>query len=380
MRQGFKVRTRTDGWSHEACKTMQVLVETNNRKVHKELEDQVHTTVQVDVQSKEDRMGLRIWNVIQGLRTLRVTGMTRELAVWGLLDGHVVNGVIDQLTYTCPDPELEATADEQRNAKGKKTSAIPPDQATITEFLNPVGTLESTGGSLANALRSSQATHGSAELRSRIYIADVKTRGVRSLPKGASFRPTLMQLLLYHRLLAELASGDVDSELLFQRFDVDPNLSFTDGFIAQMANLNQGDEPAEAMELPTEGSVPVSSQDCMTTLLTHNSLNALWGLMIEEFKATLPLGAKSLGSVLKAEYRDSSTGEIMGSKTILYDHETLDRYLKDAMGWWRGERSARGVSVEEAYKCGSCEFAEGCEWRANKVDDHVKSMRSRSKV
>src|ERR1700712_809658 len=33
-------------------------------KVHQKLEDQVHTTVKVDIQTKEDAWGLRIWNVI----------------------------------------------------------------------------------------------------------------------------------------------------------------------------------------------------------------------------------------------------------------------------------------------------------------------------
>ena len=71
------------------------------------MEEQVHTTVPVDVQTKEDTWGLKIWNVIQGLRTLRVTGMTRELEIWGVVDGQIINGIIDELSYTCTDPELE---------------------------------------------------------------------------------------------------------------------------------------------------------------------------------------------------------------------------------------------------------------------------------
>lgn len=357
-----------------------MLVKTDRQKIHKILEDEVHITVQVDIQSKEDKMGLRIWNVIQGLRTLRETGMTRELSVWGLLGGQIVNGVIDELSYTCPDPELEATAEEQGDLRGKKNTTISPDQATITEYLSPGGGLESTGSSFANALRSSQAKNGSTNSKARIYIADVKTRGVRSLPKGASFRPTHMQLLLYHRLVADLATGKVDSNLLLQRFGVDPDLPFTDSFIAQIGNLNQGSGSAELNDPSTQESISGSSQDSMTALLTHNSPKALWSFMMDEFKTTFSMGAKSLGSVLKAEYRDSTTGDIMGTKTVLYDPDMLESYLKDGMEWWRGERSARGVSVEEAFKCGSCEFADGCGWRANKIDDHVKKMRSRSKV
>ena len=347
-------------------------------KVHKTLEDEVHVTVQVDIKTKEDQWGLRLWNIVQGLRTLRETGMTRELEIWGFVDGQVVNGVIDELTYVCPDPELEAAAEGKKKNFGKKATPIAPDQATITEFLSSHGTVESTGDSFARALRSSKPKTEVAESSLRVYISDLKTRGVQSLPKGASFRPTRIQLLLYHRLLADLAIGNVDSDLLFERYNLDKNLPFTDNFIAQIGNLNLGDWPGgsdyNAPSTPVD--TPVSSQDSMSTLLAHNSLHALWNFMLKEFQASF----KSLGSVLKAEYRDASSGDIIGSKTILYEHDTLEKYLSDEMEWWRGGRSARGVPIEEAFKCGSCEFAEGCEWRANKIEDHVKEMRSRSKV
>ncbi len=70
--------------------------------VHKSLEDQVHKTVPITIQSKEDAWGLRIWNTIQGLRTLRDRGMTRELEIWGVVDGQVISGVIDELSYLAP--------------------------------------------------------------------------------------------------------------------------------------------------------------------------------------------------------------------------------------------------------------------------------------
>ena len=75
--------------------------------VHKALEDEVHTTVQVSTTKREDSWGLRIWNIIQGLRTLRDTGRTREFEVWGTVGGELVNGVIDELSYTCPDPAVK---------------------------------------------------------------------------------------------------------------------------------------------------------------------------------------------------------------------------------------------------------------------------------
>jgi exonuclease V len=50
------------------------------------------------------------------------------------------------------------------------------------------------------------------------------------------------------------------------------------------------------------------------------------------------------------------------------DDGVLDMYVRDGMGWWRGESVALGVNVEEAYKCRMCEYAEGCTWRVERVE------------
>ncbi|KAL9129327.1 MAG: hypothetical protein Q9217_002198 [Psora testacea] len=325
--------------------------------LHKTLEDQVHTTVAVDIQTKEDAWGLRIWNVIQSLRTLRETGMTRELEVWGMIDGLIVNGVIDEVSYICPDRELE-------EAEGKeKAGEDPPatDQTTIMDFLGSAATLEANGTDVFRSLRSKSQK----KANDKIYLTDVKTRGVKSIPKGASFRPTLMQLMLYHRLLSNLATNKVDADVLFDRYELDPNTAFTDSFISQIGNLNEGFHDA--------------SQDSMTLLLAHNSLRSLWEFMINEFARTLPAGAKSVGNILKAEYRDQTNGEVIGVKTFPYDQKILTTYLTHEMRWWRGERAPQGVCVEEAYKCGYCEFAEECSWRKNKIEVATQKMRERQR-
>jgi exonuclease V len=97
--------------------------------------------------------------------------------------------------------------------------------------------------------------------------------------------------------------------------------------------------------------------------------------MISEFQITLPNGAASLGNILKAEYRSRDTGEVVGSKTFAMDKRGLKEYVDKEMQWWRGEREAQGVVVEEAFKCRSCEFADGCEWRLQKVEEAREKVR-----
>lgn len=339
--------------------------------VHKTLEDQVYQTVAVDIQSKEDAWGLRIWNIIQGLKTLRETGMTRELEVWGVVDGLVVNGIIDELSYICPDRELEEEVTAM-TAHGKTSKVIPQaDQPTITDFLESAGGQNFKDG-VVRSLRSL------IEKTSKIYLTDVKTRGAKSIPKGASFRPTLMQLMLYHRLLSDLATDKVNTSVLFNRYGLDDSASFSDEFIAQIGGLNEVfyDAPSD----PADGQdLPVSSQDSIELLLGHNSIRQLWSLMIQEFQRTMPAGIDSIGKVLKAEYRDQVDGSILGIKTFLYDADVMQTYLDDELSWWKGEREAQGVCIEEAYKCRICEFAEECTWRQAKIDEATQAHRTRSK-
>ena len=338
--------------------------------VHKTLEDQVHQTVRVDIETKEDAWGLRIWNIIQGLRTLRETGMTRELEVWGIVDGLVVNGVIDELSYICPDKDLEEEV-TARTAHGKADqNVVPADQSTITSFLKPAYGQQGVLKSLRSMRKKTD----------KIYLTDVKTRGVKTVPKGASFRPTLMQLMLYHLMLSDLATNKIDANVLFNRYELNQTANFSDSFIAQLGSLNETfyDAPTESsqsQELPDS----ISDRDPVQVLLDHNSLRSLWNLMIQEFQNTMPAGIESIGNVLKAEYRNQTDGSIQGIKTFLYDRSVIQNYIDDEMRWWKGERDAQGVSIEEAYKCRSCEFAEECGWRKAKIEEATNAQRARSR-
>lgn len=333
-------------------------------RVHQVLEDQVHTTVRVEIATKEDGWGLRIWNVIQGLRALRNNGLTRELEIWGTIDGLVVNGVIDELSYICPDADLEETL-EGPDLK----NALPSDQATISDFFK----VAAKGSTLKEATRIKRRTQ-----TKKVYLCDVKTRGVKSLPSGAAFRPTKMQLMLYHNLLSALATNTVDFSVFTDRYGLDPTKVFSDAFITQVGSLNDEFFDAETSPDPNTNSPP-SSQNSLDVLLAHSTLATLWELMIQEFQITLPDGPSSLGKALKAEYRSRDAGEIVGSKTFPMDEGELQNYLDHEMAWWKGEREAEGVVVEEAYKCRSCEFAETCEWRLGKVEEATQKSRAKRK-
>lgn len=57
--------------------------------------------------------------------------------------------------------------------------------------------------------------------------------------------------------------------------------------------------------------------------------------------------------------------------------QALDDYLTRYMSWWRGEREARGVDMEEVFKCRSCEFVADCSWRQAMDDERAQRVERR---
>jgi exonuclease V len=311
-------------------------------KIHRKLEDEVHTTVPIQVQTKEDRFGLRMWNTISGLRCLRETGLTRELEVWGVIEGQVVNGVIDEVSYECPDKDLEEKLERVKARKSDGTVPLPRDQPSIAQaFAKASGTDNS-----------SDAWIGGLESDRQIYVADVKTRGVRSKPTGASLRPTWMQLMLYRKLLESLSLNTVDAETIFVRYDLQSLEPFTEVFLREIGDIGPENEAAD-----------------------FPNLLSLWSLLVTEMQLTIP--PFSLSPILRAEFRYSKTGNVIGNELVVYETGVIEKYIQDEMAWWKGTREAKGVEIEEAFKCRICDFAENCTWRQRKVDEAVEKSRLR---
>jgi exonuclease V len=327
-------------------------------KVHKKLEDEVHTTVEVEVTSKEDRFGLKLWNLVQGLRTLRDTGLTREVEVWGTVDSNLVNGVIDELSYQNPNPEFEEELSSQGSQKDKLA------QSVLTDFY-PSSRKEDPS--------------------KKVYLADVKTRGTLTPVSNAMLRPAKVQLLLYHRFLADMASDQLDFFKVLRRYGLDADVSFSDTFLAQIAGLHDElfvDAPMTQEEVPesdpSENSRLGELHDLQSDLLKYQSLRELIGLVKEELALTFPDGEHSLGHMLNVKYVYRGDGREIDTHDFPYSNDALKDYLGRYMPWWRGEREADGVQIEEAFKCRTCEFVADCTWRQKMDDERVRNAKRRS--
>ncbi|KXH44294.1 defects in morphology protein 1 [Colletotrichum simmondsii] len=328
-------------------------------KVHQNLEDEVHTTVRVEISSKEDGFGLRMWNLIQGLRTLRETGMTRELEVWGFADGNLVNGVIDGLSYENPDPEfMQQLSQESEQNQSSITDYFPSKkQANIPQ----------------------------------IYLTDVKTRGSMKAPNSpALLRPAKVQLFLYQRFLSEMAADKLDYLRIFRRYGLDPDEPFSDSFIAQIGSLHDelffdvdsspdGDYiPSSSTTITSDAEVEEANRSTSTPdFIKYRTLRELLPLLVSELRQTFPHGADSVGQLLAVEYRYRGDGSLIDSQVFPMDDRALNLYLGNTMEWWRADRQPRGVQIEEAYKCRMCEFVGDCTWRSAMDEERLQSTRQR---
>lgn len=334
-------------------------------KVHKTLEDQVHTTVRVDVSLKEEAFALRLRNFIQGLRMLRDTGLTRELEVWGLVEGQVINGVIDELSYASPNLGFEEELSQSQSSQDD-VSGFVEKQSTITKYFDPQ--------------------------RERVYLTDVKTRGSAKLPSGAAVRPSRVQLSLYHRLLGDMAAGRLDFATIVARYGLRPDVRFSDAFMAQIGSLH--DEVFDEVE-PGEDALLILPNQMTGTdrgypdpfpglgtetspppdLIGYRSIQQMIPLVQSELRETFPQGARTIDDLAAIVYRHRDDGRVLGNKIFRIDAKALSDYLKLDLSWWLGKRNPDGVPIEEAYKCRICEFAESCEWRKERDEAIVRKSR-----
>ncbi|PHH62646.1 hypothetical protein CDD81_6792 [Ophiocordyceps australis] len=330
-------------------------------KMHRKLEDEVHTEVRVKVTRREDNFALRLWNVIQGLRTLRETGLTRELEVWGVVNGNLVNGVIDGLSYENPNPEFE---DDLANPASQEAMS---KQSVLTDFFPP-----------------DKDKSEALEHQKRIYLTDVKTRRSKAAVSQALLRPAKIQLLLYHSFLSDMAAGKLDFFKVLRRYAMDPDRHFSDTFVAQLGQVHHEifyDAPSSIQELERARSEPPQGTPASTVLGTdvvrYHTLRQMLPLLEHELHKTFPLREASLGHILRVLYLHNQDGRQLEVHDFPVSRQALQEYLKEHMEWWRGEREARGVQVEEAFKCGTCEFAAECVWRQSMDEEQVKKANQR---
>ena len=103
-------------------------------------------------------------------------------------------------------------------------------------------------------------------------------------------------------------------------------------------------------------------------VVQHIKSSAVSASSLGELLSQLTTSAQALVCIssTEIEYVLQETSSVIGRLNVEEDSEWLWRMFCHCMDFWHGRRKQEGVDVEEAWKCGRCEFSSLCEWRLRK--------------
>ncbi|KAL0068603.1 hypothetical protein AAF712_004318 [Marasmius tenuissimus] len=246
LRQGRhkKLEVRPDSFISKSGKEIKVekkvaasndVVLQKGKDVHKKLERELRPEeVIVTVATKEEGWGLRILDMISCFRALTIENIAREMPVFGVIEGHVVTGIIDEVLRNEIEPisltsrKRSSRSNPNTPQKPKRSRTMPGPSAIEPEPSRP--TLHAMT-SLAANLTHTSATHSRAQKHYILHINDTKTRRSNTLPSDADALSSRLQLMTYHRLLSDLLSS-YDFSSLWEKAQVNPSLKFSQPFIS----------------------------------------------------------------------------------------------------------------------------------------------------
>ncbi|CAE6473993.1 unnamed protein product [Rhizoctonia solani] len=242
--------------------------------VHKKLEKEIHPNeVEITPQTREDRWGLKLLNMISNLRVLIDEGCCREMPVMGFVQDHFVIGVIDEILWV-PD-----------TSQATSSGSLSQEQ-----YCDP--SLNSDSGKWVNGT---------------IYILDNKTRGVNSLPRSRDALQSRLQLMLYKRLLdALLVPANV--KLAKENVTNRPRVSFSDVWAHHSVDPSACFSPSFLQE----SSVLISSNGlgpAAENAICLNDLEGVWRTIVDELIGAIGPGEQGsvVSSTLKLVYRRRGT-------------------------------------------------------------------------
>ncbi|KAJ4485730.1 exonuclease V [Lentinula aciculospora] len=208
--------------------------------VHKKLEREIRPEeISVQVNIEEERWGLRIINMIDCIDSLLLLGCAREIPVFGLVEGKIVVGIIDEITFSQVPPSphnydkkhgLQSLPSTPQ--KPKRTRRSPsPSQSRITSFMSPT-----KASAVETPFTSDSSSPSSAHVDLHtLRLIDNKTRRTNSLPRDEDTLPSRLQLMLYHRMFTHIMATSItfDFSSFWQKLELDDTALFSQTFLAQ---------------------------------------------------------------------------------------------------------------------------------------------------
>ncbi|XP_041052832.1 exonuclease V isoform X2 [Carcharodon carcharias] len=180
--------------------------------------------------------------------------------------------------------------------------------------------------------------------KGELELRELKTRGQRTYPSAAQKKSHHLQVSIYKLLFEAMIKGQLNKDTITHHLHL-------------------------RTDQPLGSEIRVHAQKVGFTI---NTFGDLLDLML------LNLTYTEIPSIdtMKIEYCYQADASVIGTEEVSFEEEWVKSELKHYSSFWKGQREAKGVDIEEAWKCRSCDFADICEWRRSKAEEATQKNRA----
>jgi len=291
------------------------------QQIHQERESELGDQIVIETETKEDRVALQFAQLLECLRAFIFadTGqvLRREIPILGFLP-------------------LKSAVDSQ------------PSFSTPGEIL---------ANGIIDELRYDVE-------EGKLTLVELKTRWSPRLPCESQKVGHRLQVMLYQSFYNDLVEGRLSKSklALHRKLNLARELSAS---VVEALWWTVGDEvfPVGTINAPFNDATSKYSTDG-TASLPKVTLGQVTEALLQTAKAAPRIHH------LEIEYLFQKSKEVLGKENVQFDGDWLVKHSIGAAEFWLGSRpEPKGVDIEDAWKCGMCEFAQDCQWRLKRASE-----------
>nr|XP_022286184.1 exonuclease V-like isoform X4 [Crassostrea virginica] len=179
-----------------------------------------------------------------------------------------------------------------------------------------------------------------------IDLIELKTRLSSTMPSRSQRKQHNFQVSVYKTLFDDLVQGKVSKQ-----------------FMASTLKINLHKELGDSIRGHAEKQFVVIK-----------SLNDLMDIIFHKIQTLTCI------SQVFIEYVHQESKQTIGHMEVEYDAVKVSDLYKKYVKFWRGNRRADGVDIEDAWKCQRCDFNSICEWRKKKSAECEQRNKKNAKI
>ncbi|XP_067864427.1 exonuclease V isoform X2 [Heptranchias perlo] len=180
--------------------------------------------------------------------------------------------------------------------------------------------------------------------KGELELRELKTRGQQTFPGAAQRKSHHLQVIVYKLLFEAMIKGQLNKDTITHHLHLRTEQTFGSEVMVQAQKVG--------FTINTFGDL----LDLMLLNLTYSEIPTI--------------------DIMKIEYCYQADASVIGTEVVCFEEEKVKRELKYYCSFWKGQREALGVDIEEAWKCRSCDFADICEWRKRKAEEATQKNRA----